>query len=367
MKETLPLSTWLMVLLSAALLSACGNKSEEKKPSAPPSAIITVTQAQTRDVPVIERALGEVDSASAPRVAAEVGGRITRLHADVGDAVRAGQVLAEIEAGDYQMAKQGAQAEAMRLEALLANQARLVARYRELVKKAFISPLKMEETESQHAALAEQLTAARAQLERAERNLRRTRVLAPVSGRIDQRMASAGDWIELGKPVFQITTSTALRVRLPFPENVAARIRSGQKVLLTTPTAPGRAVEGVIAQLRPQVGSGSRTFDAIVEVKNPGDWKPGASVDGGVVVETRRGAITVPEVSVVLRPAGAVVYRVADGKAIQHIVKTGARADGQVEILEGIAAGETVALDGAGFLSDQAAVTVKMPLAQKSE
>lgn len=359
MKDTLKLPTLIMMLLSAVLAGACNNKAEEKKPSGPPAAIITVTQAQTRDVPVIEHALGEIDGTSVPKVAAEVGGRITRLYADVGDAVKAGQVLAEIEDGDYRIAQQAAQAEVARLEALLANQARLVERYRELVKKEFLSPLKMEETEAQHAALVQQLAAASAQQERAGRNLQRTRVIAPIAGRIDQRLVSQGDWIELGKPVFQIASSEALRVRLPFPENVAARIKPGQTVALATPTSPDKPVQGVIAQLRPQVGSGSRSFDAIVVVKNPGDWKPGASVDGGVTVETRAGAVTLPETSVVLRPAGTVVYVVANGKAMQRVVRTGAKAQGQVEILEGVAAGETVALDGAGFLTDQAAVTVK--------
>jgi multidrug efflux pump subunit AcrA (membrane-fusion protein) len=72
----------------------------------------------------------------------------------------------------------------------------------------------------------------------------------------------------------------------------------------------------------------------------------------------------VPEVSVVLRPAGTVVYAIEGGKAMQRIVTTGVTQDGQVEILQGLKAGETVAFDGAGFLTDQAAVSVKTPDSQ---
>ncbi len=341
-----------MLLLSAALAAGCAKKAEEKKPGGPPAAIITVTQAQARDLPIVERSLGEADSVTAPKVGAEVAGRIVRIRAEIGDSVQKGQVLAEIDAGDYA-------SEVRRLEAQALTQKRLAERHRELAAKGFISPTQLESTEAQNVAAQEQHV-------RAARNLARTRIVAPVGGRIEQRLVSEGDWIELGKPVFQISASEALRVRLPFPESAAARIAPGQKVLLSTPAAPGKAVEGRIAQLRPQVGGSSRAFDAIVEVKNPGGWKPGASVNGEVIVETHANAVTVPEISVVLRPAGAVVYVVADGKARQRVVKAGSKGNGLVEILEGVAAGETVALDGAGFLTDQAAVTVKEPASQKT-
>jgi len=339
------------LLLSAGLLAGCAKKAEEKPPSGPPAAIITVTQAQARDVPITERAVGDADSATAPKVGAEVAGRIVRIGAEIGDLVKQGQVLAEIDATDYA-------SDAKKQEAQALTQRRLTERYRDLAAKGFISPTQLENAEAQNVAAYEQNV-------RAAKNLVRTRIVSPVSGRVDQRLVSEGDWIELGKPVFQIATSEALRVRLPFPENVASRVKPGQRVLLSTPTAPGKTVEGKIAQLRPQVGGASRSFDAIVEVKNPGDWKPGASVDGEVVVETHANAVTVPEISVVLRPAGAVVYVVADGKAHQHIVKTGSKNNGLVEILEGVAAGESVALDGAGFLTDKAAVTVKDANTQK--
>ena len=111
--------------------------------------------------------------------------------------------------------------------------------------------------------------------------------------------------------------------------------------------------------MRPTVGSTNRAFDAVVEVKNPGGWKPGASVNGAVMVEEHPEAVVVPEISVVLRPAGKVVYVIDNGKAVQHIVTTGVTQNGQVEILPGLKAGETVAVDGAGFLTDKAAVSVK--------
>jgi multidrug efflux pump subunit AcrA (membrane-fusion protein) len=64
---------------------------------------------------------------------------------------------------------------------------------------------------------------------------------------------------------------------------------------------------------------------------------------------------------VVLRPAGEVVYAIRDGHAYQRIVKTGLRQEGVVEIVDGLSAGETVAADGAAYLTDKTAVTVTNP------
>ncbi|MDP3482469.1 MAG: efflux RND transporter periplasmic adaptor subunit, partial [Sulfuricella sp.] len=212
-----------------------------------------------------------------------------------------------------------------------------------------------------------QNVAAREQYTRAAKNLSRTRIVSPVDGRVDNRMVSVGDWIDLGKPVFQLSTSENLRIRLPFPETAAQRIKVGQVVKLSTPTAPDAAVTGKIEQVRPMVGSTNRAFDAVVEVKNPGGWKPGASVNGAIVVEEHAEAVSVPEVSVVLRPAGKVVYVIENAKAVQHVVTTGVTQNGQVEILQGIRSGATVAVDGAGFLTDQAAVSVKEANGKKGE
>lgn len=331
---------------SGLLLAGCGKKPEEKN-LGPKAANITVATAQARTVQILERSVGEADSLTAPKVAAEVPGRIAKIYVDIGDGVKRGQILAEIDPADFS-------SDAKRLEAQAMTQQKLTARYRELARKGFISPANLEGVEAQNVA-------AREQLARAAKNLARTRIVSPVDGRVDNRMVSVGDWIELGKPVFQLTTTGHLRIRLPFPETAAPRIRPGEAVTLTSPAAPDKPMHGKIEQVRPTVGTGSRSFDAIVAVDNPGNWKPGSSVDGAVVVEEHPDAVTVPENCVVLRPAGTVVYVVAEGRAQQRPVKTGVQQQGYVEILEGLKTGETVAFDGAGFLTDKAAVKVNKP------
>ena len=156
-----------------------------------------------------------------------------------------------------------------------------------------------------------------------------------------------------------MVSTKRLRAILPYPETSASQIRRGQPVRLTSPQSPGLVVSGSVEDIRPVVSAGSRAVDVIVRFDNDGRLLAGGTINGSVLIDRRDKAVLVPEQSVVLRPAGSVVYVVADGKAQQRVVATGARKGGMIEITRGLQGGETLALDGAGFLSDGAAVTIK--------
>lgn len=341
MNKSLPSITLLAIAL---LASGCTKKQEEQK-KGPPPALITVAQSGTRTMQVLEQSIGEADSATAPKVGAEVTGRIIKVYVEIGDAVKKGQLLAEIDPTDYS-------ADAKRLEAQAVTQQKLAERYRDLSRKGFISPSALESYDTQNVV-------AREQYARAAKNLARTRIVSPVDGQVDNRMVSVGDWIDLGKPAFQLSTSKSLRISLPFPESVLSKIKPGMKALLSSPADPDKPVEGRVKEIRPTIGSSNRSSDAVIEIINPGNWKPGASVNGAVVIAEHPDAVVVPETSVVLRPAGTVVYVIKDQHAAQVVVQTGVKQAGQVEILSGLKAGETVALDGAGYLADKATVAVR--------
>ena len=111
--------------------------------------------------------------------------------------------------------------------------------------------------------------------------------------------------------------------------------------------------------VKPTISDSSRALDVLVRLDNDGSLLSGGTVNASIVTGRKPAAVVVPEQSVVLRPAGKVVYVIADGKARQRIVEPGVKRDGRIEIVKGLAPGEVVAEDGAGFLSDGAAVTVK--------
>jgi RND family efflux transporter MFP subunit len=126
------------------------------------------------------------------------------------------------------------------------------------------------------------------------------------------------------------------------------------------PHLPGKFHRrGTVEDVKPTVNEASRALDVLVRVDNDGSLLSGGTVNASIVTGSKPAAVVVPEQSVVLRPAGKVVYVIADGKASQRIVEAGVKQDGRIEIVKGLADGESVAEDGAGFLTDGAAVNVK--------
>jgi multidrug efflux pump subunit AcrA (membrane-fusion protein) len=148
-------------------------------------------------------------------------------------------------------------------------------------------------------------------------------------------------------------------VRLPFPEHVAQRLKIGQTVTLSGFSDDGRTAQGRIREIRPALSSTTLSREVIVAVAAPDAWRPGGSIRGEVVLGVHKNALVVPEQSVVLRPAGTVVYVVQGEIVKERPVKSGIVRNGEMELREGAEAGETVAVDGAALLSDGARVKIR--------
>lgn len=351
-------SPWLPTLTVALILTACG-KGQEQKPTGPPATLITSHQVQTMAMDVVEQTTGSLESLVDPKISAEVSGKVLRMEAVPGRAVRQGQILAVLDPADATLAQRADAAEVRRLEALSRQQEKLAERQQQLVAKGFISANAGEDVRAQRDALKEQLAAAQARLEATTRNLGKTRITAPADGVVDTQIASVGDYLRPGDPLCTLVANGKLRAHLPFPESAISRIKRGTPVRLTSPQVPGRVYESKISEIRPGISTGARTMEALVELDSDGSLHGGGSIDARVVIESKAAALAVPEQSVVLRPAGRVVYVIQDGKARQQVVRIGARQAGMIEITEGLKGGEQVVQEGAGFLTDGAPVALK--------
>lgn len=352
----IPKSRTVYFLLSLLVLAGCNKQSEEKKAGIS-SVPVTVAQSELRKMELVEESVGVLESLADPIVSAEVAGRVAEVRAVAGSEVKAGQILAVLDGRDAGLSRKAAQAEAGRVGTLSANQMRNLERLKQLRAQNFISQAALDDAIAQNAAIESQLSGANAQLGLAERNVGKTNVVAPVSGRVEKQIAVTGQYVKVGDPMFQVVSLKKLRARLPFPETLSGLIRRGMPVRLSVYGADA-PLNGAISEVKPMAGQNNRAFDAFAVFDNPGIWRPGATVSATVVLEEHAAAVTVPELSVVLRPAGEVVYVVAGGKAQQRVVRVGINQGGRVEILEGLQDNENVVVDGAGFLTEGAAVTV---------
>lgn len=349
----------LTIALLAIATTACSKKDPEqdakKKPQA---ALISTGVAESSKLEVREESIGTLEGLIDPTVAAEAAGRVVKVLAHPGQVVKKGEGLVLIDATDYNLQRTEAQAEVSRLEALVANQGRIVDRNQVLVQKKFISQNALEDVTTQQAALQQQLDGAKARMAMVEHTKAKTSVVAPIDGVVQKQIVSTGDFVKIGDPLLQIISKQKLRAHLPLPESVAAKIHAGIKVRLSTPTSPNEVVS-TIRELKPLISETSRAVDVIADVNDEAGWQPGASVKGEIILGDHANAVLVPEQSVVLRPAGEVVYVIQNDIAMQKIVKTGLRQDGKIEIVEGLSAGEVIAKDGAAFLTDKAKIKIE--------
>lgn len=358
----------LLLVSTLGLVAGCGQKSEtstaaKQSQTAQASSqrlAITTVEVTTADVPVILETVGEVQSKIAPEVDAEIPGRVIQLLVDVGDAVTKGQPLARLDKSSIELERDASRAEQRRLTALVSNQESIVKRYHELAQSSFVSKNSLDEVDSQLTALREQLTAAQARLAVAEDQLAKTTIVAPIDGVIDARQVAVGDYVKDGVPIFKMTDTSALRVTMVFPEPALLQLRIGTPLKIRTAVDYDKIIPAAITEIRPLVETMNKGVVAYADLKNSPAARAGASAYVQAILAVHKNSLVVPQLSVVRRPAGEVVYFIGtDNKAAERVVRTGARFDDKIEILSGLAAGERVAVDGAGFLTNGAAVDIK--------
>ncbi len=318
---------------------------------------ISVVKVDTKNLSLYEESVGTLEGVIDPTIAAEISARVLKVLVHPGQSVKKGQTLALLDGSDFGYQRQESLSEVARIEALLANQAKIVERNRALVEKNFISKNALDDASTQQDALKQQLAGAKSRIATINHNGSKDRVVSPTDGVVEKQLVATGDYVRIGDPILQIISKKLLRAHLPFPEHIAAKLKPGLTVILTTPTST-KEVRSVINELKPLIVANSRSIDVIADIRDEADWQPGASVNGRVILGDRPSAIVVPEQSIVLRPAGEVVYEVVNDEAVQRVVKTGLQQNGGIEILEGLSGNETIAVDGAAFLTDKAKVSI---------
>lgn len=356
---------FFLIWLIATQIAGCDNAKEgaQKKTSNLP--LVTVTQVQRQSIEITEDAIGSIEGLIDPTLASEVAARVVKVHVGVGDKVKKGQLIVTLDADDFAMQRNEALAEVSRIEALLANQAKTVARSQALVDKKFISQNAVDNDLAQEKVLKEQLTGAKARVSSINHDSSKTRIYAPNDGVVEKKIVDSGEYVRAGDPIVQIIGNQKLRAHIPVPENVAANIKPGQTVRLTTPTS-GTTVTTEVKEIKPLVIVDSRSVDVIADIDNQPNWQAGASINAQIVLNKKEHVITVPEQSVVLRPAGEVVYVIRNNRAYQRIVRTGTIKHGSIEILGGLEDGLLVAVDGAAYLTDKAQVKIKSQVKNKA-
>ncbi len=320
--------------------------------------VVSSTFPSTQEINEEENLMGLIYSKSSPSLAVEVSGRVVEIIADVGDEVKAGDILAKIDSEKYNLQFTQAKAEIARLSALLINQELDLKRAEKLFKDNLVSEEMMDRTKADFNALKEQMNAADAQLRNTKRLIEETNIKAPIKSEVAIKHIDAGDYVQPGMVVYELVDTKNLKLDLSFPEYLSPKLKKGLEVHITSPTNPDEVVISKIRDIKPNIDSRNKSLTTIIDFENPGTWLPGASSRATVVFSKFENAIVVPQISVVRRSIGEVIYVVKGNTVKETPVKTGLRKEGYIQILEGITLNDEIVKDGAGFLTDSSIIEI---------
>jgi len=285
-------------------------------------------------------ASGVVEYVRQARVAPVVIAPIRRVLVEEGQAVAAGQPLAQLDDGPQE-------GTTLQLEALAAQARATAARQARLHAAGFGATAAYEDARQQAAAAEAAARSARARL--ADYRLK-----APFAGRVLRRDAEPGDLATVGQPMFVIADMAALRITADVDERDVGRLAVGQEAVVRSDSFPGRTFLARITEITPQGDSAGRVFRARLRLAPDSILKPGMTVESNLVTARRANAVLAP--SSALREGA--VWVVQDGRAHRRPVRTGAQGADRTEITSGLRPGERVILSPPAKLKDGARVNV---------
>jgi RND family efflux transporter MFP subunit len=359
-----------LTLALAAVLAACGGDgrgaaAEARADTAAAAAVVLapsdVAVARTAELQGGVALTGTLEPGRVAEVKAQVAGVLEGLTVDRGSAVREGQVLARIEAQGVTSQAGGARAQVAAAEAALAQARRQLESSRTLHEAGALSEIAFRAAETQEQAARAQVAAARAAAAGAGEMAARTRVVAPVTGRVSDRRVNGGEAVSVGDVLLTVVDSRTLELRGQVPVEQAARVRAGQPATFTLTAYPGRAFAGTVARVDPVADPGTRQVGVTLRLPNPdGALIGGMFAAGRVATGDVRTAVTVPAAAVRGSGGATFVWVVRDGAVARRAVTVGERDDarGIVALASGLAAGEQVIV-APGEVEEGARVTVR--------
>ena len=302
------------------------------------------TAAVTRATLNVEvTAVGTLRADESVVIRSEIAGRVTAIHFKEGQTVRQNEPLITLDQAEYQ-------AQLASSAAQLALEESSFRRLQDLDRKNLTSQQNLDEARAR-------LDAARAQHELNRVRLDKTVIRAPFDGTVGLRQVSPGAYVKPGDDIANLESLGAIKLDFRAPETYLARLRAGQTLTVRVDAWPDQPFEGTIYAIEPGVDEETRTVLLRARLPNKGNkLRPGLFARVALILEQRENALVVPEQAIVPIGQKTFVYRVVDGKAAMTPVKLGLRRPGQVEIVEGVDAGDEVVTDGQLKIRDGAAV-----------
>lgn len=359
----------VLVVGAAAMLSSRSGAADNKKSSPKPALTVTTVQPGQLSLPIKLAANGSITAWQEAIIGSEVNGlRLTEVRANVGDKVRAGQVLAVFALESVQAEVAQSRASLAEAEASAADAAGNAEKARTLQASGALSEQQINQYMTAEKTARARLEAARAVLTVQQVKLKQTQLLAPDNGVISARTATVGAVVGAGTELFRMIRGGRLEWRAEVTSSELGRLPVGTAA--TVVAANGVELKGKVRMIAPTVDPQTRA--ALVYVDLPSNTGKLSVPGGGTVTVTQitapvtagmfaRGefdlgtssALTIPQQSVVIRDGFSYVFVLGPDSHVSQVkVQTGRRLGDRVEITSGIKPDAELVASGAGFLND---------------
>ncbi|PWW48689.1 RND family efflux transporter MFP subunit [Melaminivora alkalimesophila] len=353
---------------AAALLGSPASRADAPAPAAVARPALTVSVVRPARAQVAQHlaANGNIAAWQEASIGAEVNGmRLTEVRVNVGDVVRAGQVLATFAAETTQAEVAQARASLLEARAAAADARANAERAGTLAQSGALSQQQIQQYATAAETAQARVQAAQAMLDAQQLRLKHTQVLAPDSGVISARSATVGAVVGAGAELFRLVRRGRLEWRAEVGSADLPRIRAGQRVQVTA--ASGAQVEGTVRMVAPTVDPQTRNALVYVDLPAHEDVRAGMFARGEFLLGTRD-ALTVPLSALVVRDGFSHVFEVDDSSHVtMRRVRTGERAGDRVEVLEGLEPAARIVERGGAFLTDGDLVRVAGPAPADAE
>ncbi|MCS2161532.1 MdtA/MuxA family multidrug efflux RND transporter periplasmic adaptor subunit [Scandinavium sp. H11S7] len=329
---------------------------------------VQAATATSEAVPRYLTGLGTITAANTVTVHSRVNGQLLALHFQEGQQVKAGDLLAEIDPSQFNVALAQAQGQLAKDNATLSNARRDLARYQQLVKTNLVSRQELDTqqslvTESLGTVKADEAAVASAQLQ-----LDWTRITAPIDGRVGLKQVDIGNQISTSDTtgIVVLTQTHPIDLIFTLPENDIATVVKAQKagqnltVEAWDRTNKQKLSSGSLLSLDNQIDATTGTIKLKARFNNMDDALfPNQFVNARLLVDTEQNAVVIPAAALQMGNEGNFVWVLNDdNKVSKHIVVPGIQDSQKVVITAGLSAGDKVVTDGIDRLTEGAKVEV---------
>lgn len=357
----------IVLLLVAFLLWKSGSSNKTAATEKPDNAetteqkaalTVTVVQPEKQNWKQTFTANGNIAAWQEVVIGSELSGqRLTRVNVNVGDEVKRGQVLAEINSDTIRADLAAAKASYAEAQAVLADAMTNNKRIQQLRNTGAISAQELTQYQTSQATAQARLDASRAQIESNQLRLAQTQVISPDNGVISARTATVGSLAQTGQELFRLIRDHRLEWRAEVTTSDLYKLKQGMNARIFSPDPAQPAITGKVRIIAPVIDPQTRYGLVYVDLPATQAFRMGMFVKGEFDLGEKP-ALTIPQTALLLRDGFAYVFIVGkNNRVAQQKVTVGRRLADRVEILD-LPANVKLVASGTGFLTDGDLVTV---------